>query len=142
MIDVFIKIKEERIRRKPMSKAQREEKGTKDQSFRLKILSLFHFNILTFFSRVMYVFEATLHPNYSVNPVPAQLWTKILESARPIRDNTIRKYFFDDRGSSDQLEFSDCSINNQDKEVVCDDSWGQFIELYEEPKHVFCHVAQ
>lgn len=138
MIDVFIKIKEERIRRKPTSKAQREEKGTKDQSFRLKILSLFHFNILTFFSRVMYVFEATLHPNYSL----VWMWTKILESARPIRYNTIRKYFFDDRGSSDQLEFSDCSINNQDKEVIGDDSWGQFIELYEEPKHVFCHVAQ
>lgn len=126
-----------------MSKARWGGNVKKDQPYKLKILSLFDLSMLTLFSRVMFVLEATFHPNYSF----LWIWTKILESARPIKDNIItslyllrRKYF--DEQSSDQ-EFYDCS-NKEDKDVIiCDESWGQFIDLNEEPKHLFSHhVAQ
>ena len=129
------------MRIRPMSKARWGGNDKKDQPYKLKILSLFHYNMLTLFSRVMYVLEATFHPDYSF----LWIWTKILESARPIKDSTItslhlfRRKYFDDQSSNQ--EFYDCSMN-EDKEVICDESWGQFIDLNEEPKHFLSHVAQ
>lgn len=136
MIDAFIKIKEERIRTAPtMSKTQRGEEK-KDQPFKMKLLSLFHLNMITIFSRVMCVFEAAFHPNYSL----VWIWTKILESTRSIKDNTatplhyFRRNNFEGRSSNSSM--------NEDKELIGDGSWGQFIELYEEPKQYFCNNAQ
>jgi hypothetical protein len=96
-------------------------------------LSLIHFNLHAFFSTFVHILQATLQPNYAF----AWIWTTLLVSAaKPVKEDKMS--FFQ---KSVSLRFSDLP-EDQDICVTNDESWGQFVELQEEPIRLFCDVEQ
>ena len=97
------------------------------------LLSLSNLDFRTLFSAFLYLMEVTCQVNYNF----AWFWN-LLSSRKPQgREHFVKSSL----RSPSSFDPSDCS-DHEDEGIESEDSWGQFVELTEEPKLVSCESAQ
>mmetsp|Transcript_4755 Transcript_4755/g.7214 ORF Transcript_4755/g.7214 Transcript_4755/m.7214 type:complete len:131 (-) Transcript_4755:233-625(-) len=97
-------------------------------------LSLSNFDLRTLFSAVLYLMEITCLVNYNA----AWFWNPLSSRKSQGREHFVQSTLRSPSSFVDPSESSD----HEDEGIESEDSWGQFVELTEEPKIVPCDSAQ